>query len=101
MTRSLSGALIIQTSSKIFARPITLVNPAENGGWMSRSDWEILQGWADTDTQLSLTIHDRGTYSVRFRHFEPPAIEASPVINFSDPEDSDSVLPTIKFIVIS
>lgn len=100
VTRSLTGAMIIQTAAKSAGRPITLQPPADNGAWWARSNWGQVQTWLD-DPALTLTLTIYATaYTVRFRHHEAPAAEARPVMFFADPADIDWILPSFKFITV-
>jgi len=98
-TRSVSGALIIQSAAKQAGRPITL-EPPQNGAWMTRADLALAQAWADTpDKQMTLTLQG-GNYSVMFRQDGGLPVEAKPVMFFADPQPDHYVTATFRFITI-
>jgi hypothetical protein len=98
--RSLTGAQIIHLGLRQAGRPITLRTEDESSGWMTRADMVALQAWANTPG-LQLTLSLRGTdYSVLFRHHDGGAFEARPVVHYADPDPSDWVVPTLRFITV-
>ncbi|KON79418.1 hypothetical protein PA01_12840 [Azoarcus sp. PA01] len=101
VSRSLTGALIIQTAQRLAGRPITLQNEDERSGWMTRADMAQLQAWADTPGQrMTLTL--RGTpHLVVFRHHDGGPFEARPLVHYADPLPADWVLATLRFTTLS
>jgi hypothetical protein len=99
---SLTGALIEQVDGDASrpGRPITLQPPDDNSAWMIREDIDQLQAWgAIAGAQFTLTL--RGVArQVKFRHQEKPAVDAKPVVPFSDPLPSDYYLATLKFMEV-
>ncbi|CAN5857741.1 hypothetical protein BH11PSE13_BH11PSE13_12150 [soil metagenome] len=99
---SLTGALIVQADGDATrpGRPITLSPIDEGSAWMIRADLETLDAWAAIpDAKFTLTL--RGVArTVMFRHQEPPALSAKPVMHYSDVLDSDYYLVTFKFMEI-
>ena len=96
---SITGAAIIDVGTKTAGRPITLTGD-ETHSWMTYEVVSQLKIWAALpDQQLSLSI--RGTnYSVIFRHHEPPALELTPVIDYSAPDATDFFYGQLKFMEI-
>lgn len=96
---SLTGALIIETASKLAGRPITLQGAADCA-WITRAMVNQLSSWRDVPGQ-QLTITLRGTArTVTFRHEDAPVIEADPILFYGDPIDDDDYRATIKLMEI-
>jgi len=84
--RTLQGRFTFQTAGAAgeSGRPITLGN---EHAWLTRSDLLTLQAWStDPYKRMSLTLHDGSVRDVVFRHWEPPVVEAAPVVDFADPD---------------
>ncbi|PID65573.1 MAG: hypothetical protein CR977_00795 [Gammaproteobacteria bacterium] len=94
------GALVIQQSTKLAGRPVTL------GGewvWVNRGDYKKLQEWtAIPQLQMTLTLHNANparTFTVTFRTHEG-AIDCRPVV-FTAPELDDAPYTgEIRLIII-
>jgi hypothetical protein len=100
VTRTITGALIVQSALRIGGRPITL-RPFEEGcAWMQRSVLEQLRTWAAVaGQQMTLTL--RGTArTVIFRH-QDTAIESSPVSHLNDVAAGDFYSATLRFSEIA
>lgn len=99
--RSLTGALVIDVMTRLHGRPITLQPEDDRSAWMARSVVDQLQSWADAAGQ-QMTLNLRGTnYTVVWRHHEPPALAAKPVLHYSDVDSADRYLVTLKLMVVS
>jgi len=88
--RTITGALIVSSSSLTGGRPITLA-PDEQGPWHSRAQVDALRNLAAAPGQV-LTLTLRGqNYSVIFRHQDSggAAVDAKPIIPFNLPVDAD------------
>lgn len=97
--RTLTGAAVIESQARIAGRPITLQSPSDEV-WWTRDGFSSLKSWLDApDQQLTLTILGN-SYTVRFRHHEPPAAEAKPVIFYGDPVGADYIIPLLKFMTV-
>lgn len=98
----LTGALIIQVDGDADrpGRPITLQPEDDKSAWMIRADLDQLNAWgAIADAVFTLTL--RGVArSVMFRHQDKPAIDAKPVVHYSDVQASDFYLVTLKFMEV-
>jgi len=100
VSRSLTGALLVQVGQRQAGRPITLV-ASDSSGWMSRAAMAQLQAWADIPGQV-MTLGLRGiSYAVMFRHHDSGPFDARPLVDYSDPADSDWVVPTIRFMTVT
>jgi len=96
---SITGAMIIDTSARTNGRPITLSGD-QNHAWMPYSIVSQLRAWADDPTtEMTLSIGS-SSYTVIFRHNEKPAIDVTPVIDYSVRENSDYFYGTLKFLEV-
>lgn len=95
--RTITGALIVQAAGKTIGRPITLQPEADSDSWMSRDVLAQLRNFAaEPGKEMTLTL--RGTSrTVIFRHQDGVAVEARPVVHFSDALGSDNYLVTLRF----
>lgn len=87
--RTITGAMIVQTATRIGGRPITLQAPDDSGGWAPRATLDQLMAWAATaGQQLTLTL--RGTArTVMLRHQDGAAVQARPIVHYTDVQQSD------------
>lgn len=97
----ITGALLIQSATRLAGRPITLVG-APDMAWVTRATVEQLRLWAavaptDATGRFLLTLADGRTYTVAFRHAET-AIEAEPVLGFPARSDADFYRLTLRFL---
>lgn len=100
--RTITGALIVQAAARLDGkgRPITLEPVDDNSAWMRRSALEQLRNWAAVPGQI-LTLTLRGvTQNVMFRHQDGSALEAVPVVHFSDVDGNDFYRVTIRLMVV-
>lgn len=98
--RSLTGALVVDLAAIPNGRPISL-RPVDNrSAWMTRETVEQLQAWAATPGQeMELTL--RGvTRTVMWRHQNPPALAAEPVVHMRDLGDDGFYLVRLNFMEI-
>lgn len=94
-TRSVTGALLIQSAARQYGRPITL-EPA-GGGWMLAAEWPQVQAWLDTpDQRLTLDFHGVA-HTVQFRHADGGA-EATSL--WGDATPTPWIVPTFRFITV-
>ncbi|WP_234197137.1 hypothetical protein [Pseudacidovorax sp. NFM-22] len=103
--RSLTGALLVDSSELIAGRPITLAPFDADSGWMTRGQALALRQWAAEAPDAAMTLTWNGAaYAVRFRHpsaeGEQPAVGAEPVVFYADPQDEDPVLVTLRLITV-
>jgi len=74
---TLGGSLIIQNSAQLKGRPITL-SGGDDYGWMSQADMDTLYQLYDAGSNMTLTLNDGSSYTVRFR-YEQTAIRSTPI----------------------
>lgn len=93
-----TGALVLDAWAKQAGRPITLRGDVDYG-WCQRSTLATLNAWAALPGQ-SFTLSLRGTpRTVVFDH-AGGAIDAAPVVPYSDPLPDDHYTLTLKFIEV-
>jgi hypothetical protein len=97
--RTLGGKLVLHTSPLHGGRPITL-STQEDQGWVPYSQVLQLQALSEAvDTVYNLQIGSE-TFEVVFRHSEPPAFEATPLIPRTVPSADDWFKVTMKFLTV-
>jgi len=95
---TLTGALVIESGKMLAGRPITLAG-SETSAWASRATVKALYALLDTNPTLTLTLNDARTFSVKFKHGAQP-IQAKPIIDYNNPDDSDIYALTIKLLTV-
>lgn len=99
--RTITGALVVQASSRINGRPITLEPEDENSGWMNRTTINALRNWAAVPGKvMTLTIHDTDR-TVMFRHQDGEGVSARPVVHYSDVVAGDYYRCTLRFMEVT
>lgn len=92
---TLGGTPQVYSASYLGPRPITLVG-LEDQGWQTYATLKELQSISKTlDGQFTLTFGSR-TFTVGFRHNEPPVLEAKPLIPRTSYNDTDYFQISIK-----
>jgi hypothetical protein len=87
--RTLQGRLVLHVAawSSDSGRALTLGN---EHAWISRADLLTLHAWSHTPgRRMTLTLHDGRGFSVLFRHWDAPVLEAEAVTPMARHEDSD------------
>ena len=100
VNRSITGGLIVQPATRVRGRPITLEPEDDSTAWMPRAAVDQLRNWAAVPgKELTLTL--RGvTSTVIFRHHDGGAIEANPILHYSDVEPGDWYSVTVRLMEI-
>jgi hypothetical protein len=97
-TRTITGALIVQSAQRVGGRPITLQPPDDSSAWMSRDTVDQLRNLAAVaGREMTLTLRG-STYDVIFRHHDGVAVEAKPVVFFRDEVPGDFYLCTLRLM---
>jgi hypothetical protein len=99
VTRTLGGGIIVQSVGLQAGREITLASGSDFG--MLR--WpavQALHALADQAGAVHTLDVDGTEYSVMFRHSDPPAFSAEPLIARIAPFDLDYYRCTIKLITV-
>jgi len=100
VSRSLTGALLVQVGTRQAGRPITLA-ASDSAGWMTRAAMTQLRAWADVPGQV-MTLTLRGVaLPVMFRHHDGGPFDAAPLVDYSDPLDADWVVATLRFMTVT
>ena len=99
----ITGALLIQSATRLAGRPITLVG-APDMAWVTRATVEQLHAWtatpvSNTTGRFVLTLVDGRSFTVAFRHAET-AIEAEPVLGIPARAATDFYRLTLRFMEI-
>ena len=80
---SLTGALIVEQSTKLAGRPITLIGQSsgnDHTAWISRANLLTLQTALETaGATFTLTLHDARVFSVIARPDDNSPVEADPL----------------------
>lgn len=96
---SLTGALLIDTGTRLAGRHITLESLGEDSAWAPRATLEALAAWSAVAGR-EMVLNLRGTpRNVVFRH-QDGAISAQPVVFYSDPDGADGHLASIRLMEI-
>ena len=99
--RSVTGALIVSLADRgSVGRPITLAPPDEASAWMPRATLDQLLIWAALPGQQLTLVRNGVTRTVILRHHDAPAIDATPVVYYSDEQSDDPYLITLKLMQV-
>lgn len=99
---TIGGRMVVEMGTSVGnqGRPVTL-----GGGdaWIEKDDLDTLYTWAeDASKQMTLTLQDGTSYTVRFRHWDSPVIEAENLKNIANPSGSDYfILTSLKLVVVT
>lgn len=99
----ITGAMLVQSATRLAGRPITLVGPADMA-WVTRATISQLHAWAVVPLSADagrflLTLADGRVFTVAFRQVDS-AIDAEPVLGFAARSDSDFYRLTVRFMEI-
>ena len=95
---SITGALIVEASAKQAGRTITLAGD-DRSGWILRSTLATLRAWAALPAQAFTLVLRGTTRTVAFDQSQG-AVDARPVVDFSNPDVADYYIPTLRFIEV-
>lgn len=91
-----TGALVVDAWARQAGRPITLEG-AEDRAWCERGPLNTLRTWASQAGQ-TLTLSLYGVdHPVVFNH-ESGALDASPIVDYNAPTDTDYYAITLRFL---
>lgn len=94
---SITGALIIESAARQAGRPIEL---AGDSAFILRSDLLTLRTWAAMPGQtFSLVVRGEPARTVIFDQ-QAGAIEATPLVDYSDPAASDYYRLALRFLEV-
>ena len=96
--RSVTGALVVQSATRVAGRPITLQPEDDSSGATSLAHLEQLRNWAAVPgQQMTLTLRG-ASRTVIFRHHDGLAIEARPWVHRRDVQSDDWYLATLRLM---
>ena len=96
---TLTGSLLVEASAKLAGRPISLGGDAE-ASWISRATvLELMAMAAVPGKTMTLDYHGR-IFVVAFRHHDPPALEAEPIVPLIPPADEDWYSLKLKLMAV-
>jgi hypothetical protein len=101
----LTGALLVQESTRQTGRPLTLTG-GRAWAWLARADLLTLQALLDATTQRTLTLHDGRQIPVipRREGDGPLSASALPLVGDSGPADPSAetyyVLDALRFLIV-
>ncbi len=93
-----TGTLMVHVGTRQAGRPITL-GAAQKDVWMTRSSVDALRAWAALPGQQFALDFNGRAFTVVFDQ-DGPAIDAEPVVDFSNPEGTDYYHVKFKFIEV-
>ena len=97
--RTLDGGLVVFYTGLRAGMPITLQSEAD-AGWLTRAQVDAVAVRASSPGGVFvLQIRDL-SYQVMFRHHDPPAFEAKPLIARLNPSADDFYLATLKLMTV-
>lgn len=97
--RTLGGDLRIYSQSLTKGRPITLV-ASDDQGWLTRDQVDSVRALASAAGNIYTLVIGIQTFSVVFRHEEPPAFAAQPLVFRVDAPSTDYYTATIKLMTV-
>lgn len=97
--RTLAGREVIEHAALIRGRPITFVSET-NQGWVSYATVKLLLALYAASGGVFILQVGAESYQVVFRHHEPPAFSARPLIKRLAPDDSDWFLINMKLMTV-
>lgn len=99
VTRTVTGALVVEVAAMVAGRPITLEPEDDSSAWMTREVVDQLRNWAAVPgKEMVLTLRGEAR-DVLFRH-QDGGLESVPVLHMRDVQDEDYYLCTLRFMEI-
>lgn len=97
---STTGSLLIDLSTKLAGRPITLVGD-DKTAWATRATVKALMDLAAVPgKQMVLVLHEQN-FTVMFRHSEGKPVDAEPLVRINPPADDDYyILKAIRLMAV-
>jgi hypothetical protein len=97
--RTLDGSLVVFYGQYSAGVPITLASEPD-AGWLTRELVEGIAALAAMPGGIFPLLLRGQTHQVMFRHQDPPAFEAKPLVNRATPQPGDYYLATLKLMTI-
>ena len=99
-TRTLGGKLVVYSQQLNSGRPITLV-AREDQGWLTKTQVEGVSALARVAGAIYLLTIGSESFNVMFRHHDPPAFSATPLIYRTNSASTDYFTAVIKLFVVN
>lgn len=96
---TLDGGLAVFHQPLLAGRPITLVS-TESSGWVDRATLDALHVLARMPGSLHTLTLGADLFTVLWRHDDPPALQAEPLVARLAPGPSDWFRVTLKFTAV-
>ncbi len=100
VNRTLGGGIVIFSGGLLGGRPITIKSLPDQG-WMTKAQVDSVQLIANVPGNIVSLAIGAQVFSVMFRHHEPQAFTASPLIFRVDAPAEDYFLVEIKLIEVA
>jgi len=97
--RTLDGSVVVFYGTIRAGLPITLESESD-AGWFTRAQVEALALRAASPGGVYVLNLRGQALPVMFRHHEPPAFEAKPLVNLAVPRSTDFYLATLKLMTV-
>jgi hypothetical protein len=97
--RTLGGTIYLSSAKLVGGVPITL-EATEEYGWLTRTQAQSILALAADPDGLYTLVFNGVSYSVAFRHNEPPAVALRPLIPRTADEAGDWLVGAIKLITL-
>ena len=96
---TLDGGLAVFHQPLSAGRPITLIS-SESSGWVDRATLDALQALASEPGSLHTLTLGTQTFTVLWRHEDPPALQAEPLVARLSHDPGDWFRVTLKFTAL-
>lgn len=97
--RTLDGGLVVFYGQHSAGLPVTLASEPDSG-WLTRALVEALALRAASPGGVFLLEIRGQALPVMFRHQDPPAFEAKPLVALAHPQPGDYYLATLKLMTV-
>ena len=97
--QTLDGGLAVFHQPLTSGRQITLIS-TEYSGWVDRQTLDALQSMAGEPGSIHTLVFGSESFTVLWRHNDPPAIQAEPLVARSSHDPGDWFRVTLKFIAL-
>lgn len=101
---ALSGALIVETGTRLTGKPVTLSSGRDSDGRYfgvaTLAEVEALKAIETADREMTLTLHEGDELTVTWRATDGVPIEAEPMMWCWPDDNADKYLLTLRLMVI-
>jgi hypothetical protein len=97
--RTLGGSAVVFTGALGAGVPITLL-ATTNFGWITKAQADAVMAMAATPGNVLALIYGAQSFSVVFRHNEPPAVDVQPLLARQTHLDTDHFIGAIKLLTV-